>query len=412
MDKTQEPIAGANPASTPWPLDGIRVVEFCHMVMGPTCGMILADLGADVIKVEPPGGDTTRRLVHQGAGFFASYNRNKRSIALDIKSPEGLAAARRLALGADVVIENLRPGALAAAGLGYNDLKAENPGLVYCALKGFLEGPYAHRKALDEVVQMMGGLAYMTGPEGRPLRAGASVIDIMGGMFGVIGIQAALRERERSGHGQEVTAALFETTVHAVAQHMLQFAVTGTPAGPMPDRPRAWSVYDTFKTADGESVFVGIVSDTQWKIFCEAFGRDDLLADASLATNALRAQARERIMPMLNELFGAMRKDELMAMCERIGLPFAPITKPHELLDDPHLKASGQLLDVTLPDGRPTRVPALPLEIGGRRTEIRRDLPTIGAHGREILAEAGFTQSEIAALEQSGALLAPDGDKT
>jgi len=405
MDQTQEPQQDA------LPLSGIRVVEFCHMVMGPTCGMILADLGADVIKVEPPGGDTTRKLVHQGAGFFASYNRNKRSIELDIKSPEGLAAAKRLALAADVVIENLRPGALDAAGLGYDDLKTENPGLVYCALKGFLEGPYAHRKALDEVVQMMGGLAYMTGPEGRPLRAGASVIDIMGGMFGIIGIQAALRERERTGLGQEVTSALYETTVHSVAQHMLQYAVTGTPAGPMPDKPRAWSVYDVFTTSDAESVFVGIVSDTQWKLFCEAFDKPDLLADETLATNVLRSAARDRIMPMLEALFGAMTKQELMDECERIGLPFAPITKPHELLDDPHLNLSGQLLDVTLPDGRPTRVPGLPLEMGGRRTAIRRDLPRIGQHGREVLKEAGFTEPEIAALEAAGVLITPESER-
>jgi crotonobetainyl-CoA:carnitine CoA-transferase CaiB-like acyl-CoA transferase len=413
MGQTQEPANNQERIQMQdlLPLDGIRVVEFCHMVMGPTCGMILADLGADVIKVEPPGGDTTRKLVHQGAGFFASYNRNKRSVELDIKSPEGVAAAKRLALGADVVIENLRPGALDAAGLGYEALSAENPRLVYCALKGFLEGPYAHRKALDEVVQMMGGLAYMTGPEGRPLRAGASVIDIMGGMFGVIGIQAALRERERTGRGQEVTSALYETTVHSVAQHILQYAVTGTPAGPMPDRPRAWSVYDVFTTADGESVFVGIVSDTQWKLFCEAFGKSDLLADETLATNVLRAGARDRIMPMLEALFGAMTKQELMDECERIGLPFAPITKPHELLDDPHLNLSGQLLDVTLPDGRPTRVPGLPLEMGGRRTAIRRDLPRIGQHGREVLKEAGFTEPEIAALEAAGVLITPESER-
>jgi len=396
-----------SPLADALPLDGIRVIEFCHMVMGPTCGMILADLGADVIKVEPLHGDTTRRLVHQGAGFFASYNRNKRSIALDLKSPEGFEVAKRLAVGADVVVENLRPGALEAAGLGYAALKAENPGVVYCALKGFLAGPYAHRKALDEVVQMMGGLAYMTGPEGRPLRAGASVIDIMGGMFGVIGIQAALREREITGEGQEVTSALYETTVHSVAQHMLQFAVTGTPAGPMPERPRAWSVYDTFDTADGEKLFVGIVSDTQWRIFCEAFGRDDLLADETLATNALRSEARGRIMPILTELFGAMTLDELMQVCDRIGLPFAPITKPHDLFDDPHLNQSGNLLDVTLPDGRPTRVPGLPLEMGGRRTRIRRDLPRIGEHGREILAEAGYGDDEISAFLESGAVMDP-----
>ncbi|MEK9723340.1 MAG: CaiB/BaiF CoA-transferase family protein [Rhodospirillaceae bacterium] len=394
--------------AAPAPLDGIRVIEFCHMVMGPTAGMILADLGADVIKVEPLGGDTTRRLVHQGAGFFASYNRNKRSIALDLKTPGGLDAAKRLTADADVVVENLRPGALDGLGLGYEALSATNPGLVYCALKGFLEGPYAHRKALDEVVQMMGGLAYMTGPEGRPLRAGASVTDIMGGMFGVIGIIAALRERESTGRGQLVTAALYETTVHMVAQHMMQYAVTGTPAGPMPERPRAWAVYDTFETKDGESVFVGVVSDTQWKIFCDEFGRPDLFDDPDLKTNAQRAAKRDVIMPILTGIFGALTKDELMAECERIGLPFAPIAKPHDLFDDPHLNASGALLDVILPDGRPTRVPGLPMTMGGKRTGIRRDLPRIGQHSRDVLAEAGFSADEIAALIGSGAVLAED----
>ncbi|MAH83960.1 MAG: formyl-CoA transferase [Rhodospirillaceae bacterium TMED8] len=389
-----------------WPLKGIRVVEFCHMVMGPTCGMILGDLGADVIKVEPLHGDTTRRLVNQGAGFFASYNRNKRSIALDLKSSEGLNAAKRLALGADVVIENLRPGALNTLGLGYEDLSAANPRLIYCALKGFLEGPYANRKALDEVVQMMGGLAYMTGPEGRPLRAGASVIDIMGGMFGVIGIQAALASRERTGLGQEVKSALYETTVHTVAQHMLQFAITGEPTGPMPDRPRAWAVYDTFQTKDAQSLFVGIVSDTQWKLFCQAFGREDLLTDPSLTTNNQRSEARDRIMPIIKKLFGKMTYEALMDTCERIGLPYAPITKPHELYDDPHLNQSGNLLDITLPDSKvKTRVPGLPLELGGRRIEIRHDLPEIGEHGREILIEAGFSNIDINNMEISGALL-------
>jgi len=391
-------------------LSGIRVIEFCHMVMGPTAGMILADLGADVIKIEPINGDTTRRLVHQGAGFFATYNRNKRSLALDLKTPGGLAAAKRLAEGADVIVENLRPGALDDLGLGYTDMSADNPGLIYCALKGFLDGPYAHRKALDEVVQMMGGLAYMTGPTGRPLRAGASVTDIMGGMFGVIGIMAALRDRERTGRGQPVSAALYETTVHMVAQHMMQYAVTGDPSGPMPDRPRAWAVYDTFQTSDGKSVFIGIVSDTQWRIFCEAFARQDLMDDPDLASNAQRFTARDRIMPLLRELFGALPKAELMEICDRIGLPFAPIARPHDLFEDPHLQESRGLLDVTLPDGRPTKVPALPLMMDGRRTKIRRDLPRIGEHSNEILIEAGYSPEEIQALLSDGAVVIEEQD--
>ncbi|MBT6085536.1 MAG: CoA transferase [Rhodospirillaceae bacterium] len=391
-------------------LSGIRVIEFCHMVMGPTAGMILADLGADVIKIEPINGDTTRRLVHQGAGFFATYNRNKRSLALDLKTPGGLAAAKRLAEGADVIVENLRPGALDDLGLGYTDMSADNPGLIYCALKGFLDGPYAHRKALDEVVQMMGGLAYMTGPTGRPLRAGASVTDIMGGMFGVIGIMAALRDRERTGRGQPVSAALYETTVHMVAQHMMQYAVTGEPSGPMPDRPRAWAVYDTFQTSDGKSVFIGIVSDTQWRIFCEAFARQDLMDDPDLASNAQRFTARDRIMPLLRELFGALPKAELMEICDRIGLPFAPIARPHDLFEDPHLQESRGLLDVTLPDGRPTKVPALPLMMDGNRTKIRRDLPRIGEHSNEILIEAGYSPEEIQALLSDGAVIIEEQD--
>ena len=388
------------------PLSGIKVIEFCHMVMGPTCGMILGDLGADVIKVEPIEGDTTRRLIHQGAGFFASYNRNKRSLALNLKAPEGLKIAKRLCVDADVVVENLRPTALDELGLGYAALSAENPRLIYCALKGFLDGPYAHRKALDEVVQMMGGLAYMTGPEGRPLRAGASVTDIMGGMFGVIGVLSAMRERDRTGQGQYVMGALYETTVHMVAQHIMQYAVTGTPTRPMPEVPRAWAVYDTFATKDGESVFIGIVSDTQWKIFCDAFRRQDLLQNPDFKTNAQRVEARPKIMPILSVLFGSMTKSELMTECERIGLPFAPITKPHQLLDDPHLQESGGLLEITLPDGKLTKVPALPLTLNGRKLEVRRDLPRIGQHTRDILSDIGFSDEEVENMIGSGAVIA------
>jgi len=265
-------------------LAGIRVVEFSHMIFGPSCGLVLADLGADVIKVEPPEiGDRTRRLRGAGAGFFPMFNRNKRSLALNVKTAAGLAVARRLIDGADVLIENFRPGAMDRLGLGYQALRDSNPGLIYYSAKGFLPGPYEHRAALDEVVQMMSGLAYMTGPPGRPLRAGASVVDIMGGAFGVIGILAALRERERTGRGQRVTSALFESAVFLCGQHMLQHQVTGAPAKPMPMRDPAWAVYDVFTCRDGAQVFVGVVSNTQWRDFCADFQLDDLLADSELA---------------------------------------------------------------------------------------------------------------------------------
>ena len=377
-------------------LNGIRVVEFCHMIMGPTCGMILGDLGADVIKVEPLNGDATRRLRDDGAGFFPAYNRNKRSITLDLKSSDGLQAAKRLAIGADIIIENFRPGTLERLGLGYKELSKKNAGLIYCSLKGFLEGPYENRTALDEVVQMMAGLAYMTGPEGRPLRAGASVIDIMGGMWGVIGIQAALANRATTGKGQEVTAALYETTVHAVAQHMSQFAVTGAPSIPMPESQRAWAVYDIFTTKDSKQLFIGIVSDKQWRLFCEEFKREDLLNNPSLATNNQRSAAREHLKPVLEKLFSSLSQEGLMAIFERIGLPFAPIIKPHELFDDPHLNQSGNLLEITLPNGKgKAQVPGLPLTLDGLRTEIRYDLPELGEHSREILEELGYSKIQI-----------------
>ncbi|MCZ8186240.1 MAG: CaiB/BaiF CoA-transferase family protein [Beijerinckiaceae bacterium] len=389
----------------PLPLAGIRVVEFSHMVMGPSCGLVLADLGADVIKVEPAGaGDNTRRLAGSGAGFFVSFNRNKRSIALDLKSPRGLALVRRLIASADVMTENFRPGALEALGLGYEALKAENPRLIHCSLKGFLTGPYEHRAALDEVVQMLGGLAYMTGPPGRPLRAGASVNDIMGGMFAAIGILAALNERHATGLGRSVKAGLFENCIYLMSTHMMQFAVTGKPAAPMPNRLAAWAVYDVFDVADGSQVFVGVVSDTQWSAFCTAFGLDDLLADPALATNRDRVLARERFMPRLRALFAARSRAEILAECERIGLPFAPINRPEDMFDDPHLAHPGAMVPVTIPGGGPARAPALPLEFDGVRPGLHRDIPKAGEQGIELCRELGLGEDEIRDLLAKGIL--------
>lgn len=372
------------------PLAGVRVVEFCHVIMGPTCGLILGDLGADVIKVEPaPNGDNTRRMVGSGAGFFATYNRNKRSLALDMKTAEGMEIAKKLIASADVLTENFRPGAMDALGLGYEALKKMNERLIYCSLKGFLSGPYDKRSALDEVVQMMAGLAYMTGPVGRPLRAGASVNDMMGGMFAAIGILAALRERERTGQGQLVQSALYENCAFLVGQHMMQYVVTGQAANPMPQRLSAWGIYDVFDCADGQ-LFLGVVTDTQWKIFCDEFGFSQLFADERLRTNSMRSSNRELFMPFLREVFAQWKRDDLETKVASAGLPYAPIVKPHELFDDPHLNESGGLLPLTLPDGTKTVTPALPLELAGRRLGTRLNPPKISEHGREILAELGY----------------------
>ncbi|NTE65521.1 CoA transferase, partial [Agrobacterium tumefaciens] len=382
--------------SSALPLAGIKVVEFSHMIMGPSCGMILADLGADVIKIEPyPNGDNTRRLNGSGAGFFPTFNRNKRSLVVDLKSKEGHEVAQKLIDGADILIENFRPGALDKLGFGYEALSEGNPSLIYCSLKGFLSGPYEHRAALDEVVQMMGGLAYMTGPTGRPLRAGASVNDVMGGMFAAIAILASLQERSRTGKGQHVRSALFENNVFLVAQHMLQMAVTGKAAAPLPERISAWAVYDLFDTADGEQIFVGVVSDTQWAAFCKSFGLDSLLSNPDLQTNANRVLQRAQFMPDIKAIFAGMTLNEALARCEEIGLPFAQIAKPQDLFDDPHVSRPGGTVDVVLPNGTPTRVPTLPIDFNGERLGLRLDIPRCGEHSAEVLRELGYSQGDI-----------------
>ena len=382
-------------ASNGAPLHGIRVLEFTHMLMGPAVGAILADMGADVIRIEPIGGDKTRELPGSGAGYFLMFNRNKRSICLDLKSASGRRLALELAGTADAVVENFAPGTMERLGLGYAELAAANPRLIYCAEKGFLGGPYEHRAALDEVAQMMGGLAYMTGPPGQPLRAGASVVDIMGGMFGAIGILAAIEERHRTGRGQKIRNALFEDVVYLMGQHMAQHARTGTAAPPMPVRITAWAIYDIFDTADGSKVFVGVVSDVQWERFCNAFSLSAYAADPDLASNAGRVARRAEILPVVRQTLGRIGKVALMQQLEQIGLPFAPINRPEDLWADPHLLASGGLLPTDLPDGRQAGLPALPLEMNDRRFGLRRQPPGPGQHTLEILAELGHGEPAI-----------------
>ena len=390
------------------PREGLRVVEFTHMVMGPTCGMVLADMGAEVIKVEPIDGDRTRHLLGAGVGFFPMFNRNKKSIRINLQHPEGAAGARRLCAGADVVAENFKPGSMAKYGLDYASLSAVNPRTIYASLKGFLPGPYDHRTALDEVVQMMGGLAYMTGRPGDPLRAGTSVNDIMGGMFGAIGILGALVQRGITGRGQEIQSALFENNVFLVGQHMLQYAITGVPAQPMPNRISAWSVYDIFTVGNGEQIFLAAVSDAQWQTFCDILGFADLKADPRYATNNSRVVERPVLLPVLRERLQAFTAADLSARFERAGLPFAPIRRPEELFDDPHLHATGGLAETRLTDGpragQTAPAALLPLTMDGRRLGLRQHPPTQGQDTDALLAGLGLPHAEIARLRAAAAV--------
>jgi len=416
---SRPPPASNGPArSAPQPLAGLRVVEFTHMVMGPTCGMVLADLGAEAIKVEPIDGDRTRTLLGAGAGFFPMFNRNKKSIAIDLHREAGAEVARRLAASADVVVENFKPGTMAKYGLDYAALSRANPRLIHASHKGFLPGPYDHRTALDEVVQMMGGLAYMTGRPGDPLRAGTSINDIMGGLFGAIGVLGALVQRGITGHGMEVQSALFENNVFLVGQHMMQFVMTGLAPAPMPARVSPWAVYDVFTVRDGEQIFLAAVSDAQWQVFCDVLGFDDLKADPALALNNQRVRLRDTLLPTLRERLADRRASELAATMERAGLPYAPISRPEELFDDPHLLATGGLAELTLPDGeragQTVRTTLIPVTLDGRRLgladagggtpHVRLDPPKMAEHTDALLAGLGYASADIVALRQQRAI--------
>ncbi|HSR12415.1 MAG TPA: CaiB/BaiF CoA-transferase family protein [Thermodesulfobacteriota bacterium] len=385
----------------PLPLSGIRVLELSHAVMGPTCGVILADMGAEVIKVErAPDGDETRRLKGFGLGFLPFLNRNKKSIAIDLKSDRGKAVLEKLILSADVLLENFAPGTIERLGFGWERLSALNPRLIYCALKGFMPGPYEKRPALDEVVQMMAGLAYMTGPLGQPLRAGASVVDIVGGMNGVIAILTALYERKTTGRGKPVIATLYESTAFLMGQHMAVSALTGKPSPPMPNRVSAWSVYDRFETMEGEMVFVGVTSDRHWKRFCDVFGLAALGQDTRLSTNNDRVAQRSWLIPELQKVFRALPKEKLFRLCAEAEIPFSPIAKPEDLFEDPQMNEGGGLLETTLPGGVKTKLPRIPLRIGSYDFGMRSDPPKVGEHSGDILESIGFSPAEIEELRR------------
>ena len=395
--------------TTRLPLAGVRVLEFCHTVMGPSAGVLLADLGCDVVKIEPAdGADRTRRMAGFASGFFYAFNRNKRAIGVDLKSAEGRAVVHRLVQTADIVIENYAPATMKKLGCSYEELSAINPRLIYCSLKGYLSGPYENRAALDEVVQFQAGLAYMTGPPGKPLRAGASVVDIMGGMFGVIGIQAALRERETTGKGQLIKSALFESCAFLMVQHLAGEAMTGQETPPFPARRGAWAVYEPFTCKDGEQIFLGITSDGQWKRFCARFGRQDLIDDPAMETNDLRTRQRDVILPIVAGIVAQHNLVEMSRLAEEVDISFAPVSRPKHLTDDPHLNAGGHMVEIEFPDGARARVPGLPLEMGDHRFEVRLQAPKPAEHTREVLLEAGYSAGDIDLLIARGAVGAGD----
>ena len=385
------------------PLAGLTVVEFCHIVMGPSCGLVLAELGAEVIKVEPvPGGDRTRNLRGHVAGGFTYFNRSKKSIGLDMKSEGGRAVAYRLLKNADVMTENYAPGTAERLGIGWEQVSALNPRLVYCSLKGFLPGPYEKRAALDELVQFSTGLAYMTGPPGRPVRCGASVVDMTGGFFGVIGILAALRRRDITGRGEHVTSSLYESSAFLVGQHMAGEIVTGEAPLPLPVRPRSWGIYDTFNSGDKQVIFVGITSDKQWKSFCDMFNRPDLFADERFNTNEKRRAEHDDLYAAIQSIFDDHDCEPLIDKLVEAGLPAAPMRTPSELFDDPQLNADDRMSATKFANGKTANLPRLPLTIGDGKARMHGQAPLFGENTDGVLAGLGFSEKEIADLRKEG----------
>ena len=386
------------------PLRGLRVLELGHIVAGPSAGLILADLGADVIKVErPDGGDQGRTAASRHFPFF---NRNKRSLAVDLKQPDGRALFLSLVATSDVVLDNYAPGVLDRLGLTAERMTAANPRLIHLAIKGFLPGPYEHRPSLDELAQMMSGLAYMTGPRGQPLRAGASIIDVGAATYGVIGVLAGLLQREWTGAGQNLTSGLFETSVFWVGQWMAQAADSGEPSVPMPEIAQGtrmgWGVYHLFATVDGEQLFVGVTSNAHWRRFCETLDLPDLLADERLDSNERRVAAREWLLPRLRDELARYPLDELEDRLARAGVPYAPVRRPDELEDDPHLRETGQLVPTPLEGERTAHLPKLPYRSDRYAFGLRCPAPGLGEHTRNVLAELGYTEDDFASLAERG----------
>jgi crotonobetainyl-CoA:carnitine CoA-transferase CaiB-like acyl-CoA transferase len=332
-----------------------------------------------------------------GAPFFPLFNRGKKSVRLDLKREEGRAALDKLLATADVFVENFRDSALAKMGADPADLHARFPKLIIASHKGFLEGPYKERTALDEVVQMMTGLAYMTGPTGRPLRVGSSANDIMGGLFGAFSVVAALLERKETNTGRDIRIGLFENCLLLVAQHMVQYELDGTSAPPMPERVFSWPVYDIFETSDGKQIFVSAVTENQWRTLCTYLELHDLLADPGLQTRMDQIDARGRTLPIVAAAIAKRSFDELVAAFEDLGLPYSPIAKPVDMYSDPHVLRPGGLTDSEMPDGRHFRAPSMPFAVDGEMLAGGGDVSAVGQDTETILSDLGLSKSQIAA---------------
>jgi crotonobetainyl-CoA:carnitine CoA-transferase CaiB-like acyl-CoA transferase len=394
------------------PLEGMRVVEFGQIVSGPTAGLIFADMGADVVKVEPTDAGTPSRPNNLRNGSYFYFNRNKRGIALNIATPEGLEVALRLIKRADILIENMAPGTMDRLGLGYAKMRELNPRLIYCSIKGYLTGPNQSRTLMDEPGQMASGLAYMTGLPGQPLRAGASVVDIGAGTYAVIGVMAALLERQTTGKGQHITGGLFETALFYVGQHMSNAQLSGEEPVPMSTARSAkggrTAIYDLFKCKGGKQVFIGIMSDPQWVRACSVLGMDDLVDDPALKYNDGRGAQRDMLMARIGQAVADRECKDVVDALVKVGVTVAPVNTPLTVMDDEHVLAEGRTLPAQI-GKKSGRLPPLPYESSEYKFSVRHDAPAEpGKNTSEILRELGYTTEEVDALAGKAIIRGPD----
>ena len=390
-------------------LDGIRVLDHTQVMAGPFCAMLLADMGADVIKIEPPGGESTRggelELIPGVSASFLAVNRNKRGLVLDLKRREGVDILKRLAATADVLVENYRPGVAARLGVDYATLATINPRLVYCSISGFGQsGPYAHLGGFDLIAQGMSGIMSATGGEdGPPVKVGVPIADLGAGLFGLMGILAALRARRVTGRGQLVDTSLFEAGLALSAWEATEYWYTGENPRPLGTAHRLSAPYQAFRASDGHFT-VGAANERLWPRFAALLGLEPLTSDPRFATAAVRLRNRAALQALVEAVTVGRPRHHWLALCEEAGIPAGPIYSVPEALADPHALARGMVQELEHP--RVGRVKALgnPVKLSKSPATMRKSAPELGEDTDAILREAGYAPGEIAAFRAAGAI--------
>lgn len=409
MDENHFPhSAPPLPGHSGLPLSGIRVIELARVLAGPWAGQMLADLGADVIKVEnPDGGDDTRAWgppfvtgkdgENLSAAYYHATNRNKRSITVDFRTEEGRAIVRRLVSSADVVIENFKVGGLEKYGLDYESLAADNPKLVYCSITGFgQDGPYAARAGYDYIVQGMSGFMSVTGsPDGEPMKAGVAIADIFTGIYAVTAIQAALIHVLKTGRGQQVDMALLDVQSAVMANQNMNYLVSGIAPTRLGNAHPNITPYEVIETADGHLI-LAVGNDGQFQRLCAILGLANAATDERFATNRSRVRHREALRPLILERSHRWSKADLLKACEDGGVPAGPINSIAETFDDPQVKARGMRLDLADRDGNSIPSVRTPIVFSGTPLTYERPSPRLGEHTDEILAELEAIEAERA----------------